>query len=707
MLRFISRRMAIKKFLIEIGVEEIPPGVGELISSQLKEKFPDLIRERRISEIEIDLGYTPSRIVIVGKISAKSCSEKKLIAGPSYDVAFKNNKPTPAYFGFLRSQKASEKDVVIQETKKGKYVFVNKIQPALSAQKILCEVFPFVFEKISLPKYMVWDDSSLRFIRPVRWLLALFDDNLLNLKLGKLRSQPYTFIRENGEFKRYKIKAIKDYFKIIKTHGIVLSPEDRRKKIQKLLEKKAKALEVCVYPNFELLSEVNDLVEKPFVISCGFKSQFLKLPEVVLLASMAKYQRVFAVVDKSGKIKNNFLAVLEGKPKAVKNVKKHYEFVLNSRLWDADYFLTQDRKESLESRVPKLSTVLHHQKLGTVWDKVNAMVKMAQKLGEILKFNAQEIQDLNRAAYLCKADLLTKMVYEFPSLEGIMGGIYAQLDGERNEVADAISQHYKPRTNEDGLPSTKLSALLSVIDKLYNVVGFLGLGLVPSGSEDPFTIRRQVQAIVRILIHYQFEIDIENLFDVAYFHLKDKFKIEKEKVYGIFQNLIIERFEVLMREEDISRDLIAAVVKVNFTSPAEVYFRIRKLLRIYDNKEFYMACKVVERTANIIKGQQFENRTVNEDLLQLPEEKKLWNVYLANKDKILTEVDRRNYDDVLILYARTFYDIIHLFFDKVLVNVEDEKLRNNRKVLLYLVNRLVTERVADLKEMEVLKNARS
>lgn len=702
---FTLKKMSIKKFLIEIGVEEIPAGIGEKIVVQFKEKFYQKIKEERIPEVEINAGYTPSRVALWGKISGKSLAAEKIIQGPSYDSAFRNGKPTPAYFGFLKSQGADEKDVVIQETRKGKYIFVKKIEPAVSADKIIAGIFPQVLNEIVLPKYMVWDDSGLKFIRPIRWLISLFDNKLIKFSLGNLKSQPYTFIRKVDKFKKYKINTIDEYFGVLRKEGVIILPEKRKGAIQKSLLRKASALKLSLYPNFELLSEVNDLVERPSVIWCSFKPQFLDLPDVVLLASMAKYQRVFALVDNSGKIREKFLAVLEGKPRRLKNVKKHYEFVLNSRLWDANYFLNEDRKESLESKVPRLNTILHHQKLGTMLDKTNVLVKMAENLGKILELSGQEIEDLTRAAYLCKADLLTKMVYEFPSLEGIMGGIYARLDGERKEVADAIAEHYKPRTNDDGLPSTKLSALLSLSDKLYNVIGFLGLGLIPTGSEDPYTVRRQVQAIVRILVQYQLEITIEELFELCYYQLEDKFSLHKDKVFAVFSDLVRERFEVVMREEGIPRDLISAVVKVNFHNPFEVYLRIRKLMRIYDSREFYRASKVVERTANIIKGEVYEGKEPDPELFQLPEEQKLWEAYTSSKEIIQAEIENRNYDNVLILYARRFYDIIHLFFDKVLVNVEDEKIRENRKVLLYLINTLVTERVADLKEMEVLKNA--
>ncbi len=697
-----------KSFLIEVGVEEIPTGLVDSIREQFRQNFLKELSENNIPAKNVKADATALRVVLYGEAESVSQPRDKKIQGPSVKAAFDNNgSPTKAYFGFVKSQGADKKDVVAEETSRGKYIFVKKKEQVRQTSEIIPEIIPSALSKISLPKYMKWDGSGFKFSRPVRTLLVIFGGRVLRFKFQNITSSDYTLVREGSVYKKIKVKSIEDYFNKMKQEKIIISPEERKQKIKRLLEAEARKVNAVLYRNQELLSEVSNLAERPNVLVCEFEREFLKLPAVVLLASMAKYQRVFALTDKNDKFLNKFLAVIENKPKDTSGVKKHYEFVLNARLKDAELFYRGDIKEPLDAKVDKLKGVLLHRKLGSLFDKVKRLETAADKIAAALSLNKQEHKNLLRAVYLSKADLLTRMVCEFPSLEGIMGGVYAEYFKEPKDAAAAISEHYKPRTNDDGLANNKLGALLSMLDKIYNVIGIIGIGITPSGSADPFAIRRQIQAVVRILVQYGLELSLEDLFSIIYDVLRNNLTADEEETKNIFLTMAKERFCVLMKEEDIPVDLVNAVINADFKVPFDAYLRIRKLLTIYDKRDFYRAAKVAERTANIVKGEKgLDKESADPNLFKEKEEQELWEVYLKHKDKIIEKINNKEYDTVTVLYGRVFYAIIHRFFDEVLVNVEDRVLRRNRKVMLYLINNLMAQRVADLKEMEVLKDAK-
>ncbi len=697
-----------KDFLLEIGVEEIPAGLVIAVKEQLAENFRKELKKNLLYAKDINSYATPQRLVLEAKLASQNEPEVKKIQGPSETIAFDaEKKPTAAYKGFLKSQGVRESDIKIERTPKGAYLVIEKREKAKKTEAILKEIIPQIILSIALPKYMRWDDSGFKFIRPLRWAVVIFGNSFLEINIGNVLSGDFSLVKKEGVLKRIKIKGINDYFKKIRQENVILDNSKRKDKIKQLICKNAEKIDAEIYFNPDLLSEVVNLVEQPAALVCDFNKEFLKLPEVVLLASMAKYQRVFALVDKDNLFLNKFIALTEGESKNRMQQKKHYEFVLNARLKDADFFFKEDVKENLENKTKRLDSILFHEKLGSVLDKIQALKEAAEFIAGILSLDKDKSAKLARALHLAKADLLTKMVYEFPSLEGVMGGIYARYFGETDDVASAIQEHYLPRTNEDGLPNAIIGALVSLLDKLYNVIGFLGIGIVPSGSEDPFTIRRQVQSIIRILIQYQLDITIDDLFSAIYKPLQSKFTVKEEKIKELFSTLCKERFQYLMREENIPQDLITAVIEVNFHMPSEVYLRIRKLLNIYKSKDFFAAAKVAERTGNIVKdANDLKAQYPDTSIFSDEKERKLFDIYLENKDEITAKIKNKEYAFAMTMYGKVFYDIIHSFFDTVLVNVEDEKIKKNRKVLLYLINELLKDKVADLKGMEVLKDGK-
>ncbi|MDP8216769.1 MAG: glycine--tRNA ligase subunit beta [Candidatus Kaelpia imicola] len=697
-------------FLIELGAEEIPSNLIESISEQFKDSFiATLCKEGvKVERADIEAAATSKRLLLFGELNSESESKEVTLQGPSEKIAYdKDGKPTQALAGFVKSQGVLIEDAFIESTDRGRYLFIKKREKSRKTEDIIVQALLGIISDISIPRYMKWDSSSFKFTRPIRSILLIFGSTILKRDFNGIKSSDFTLIRESSSIKRVKVGSKEGYFKELKARGIVLSIKEREKRIKSLLDREAKKAGFKLYPQAELLAEVVNLVQSPAVIRCSFNKSYLKLPKVVLMASMAKYQRVFALVDKDSKLENQFLAVLDSSPKNKSSIRRHYEFVLDARLRDAALFYNEDIESSLDSRVERLKGIVLHDELGTLLDKTSRLKLMAKEISKILNFDDKKTKDFIRSVELSKVDLLTKMVYEFPSLEGVMGGIYAGHQRESKGVAAAIAEHYKPRSNDDSLPNTELGALLSLVDKLYNVAGILGIGVVPSGSTDPFTIRRQIQSIVRILIQYQLEISLENLFSLAFMLFKNSLSEDYDRVKNIFLSIAGERFSLLMADAGIASDLVEAVSEVNFKVPSEVYLRLRQLLNIYETEDFYKALKVAERTGRIVKDKGELTGSIDRRLLKEREELELYKVYLEVEDKIAERVDKREYGKAAILYGKSFYDIIDRFFSEVLVNVDEKKLRENRKLLLSEVNRLLTERVLNPKEMEVLKDAKS
>ncbi len=698
-------------FLIELGVEEIPSCLIKSISEQFKDNFIAALSKAgvMVDKKDIEAAATSTRLVLFGELNKESESKEVTIQGPSEKIAYdKEGKPTKALNGFVKSQGVSIEDAFIESTDRGSYIFVKKRELSRKTEQVIADILIDVISDISIPRYMKWDSSGFKFTRPIRSILIIFGSTIVREDFDGIGSSDFTLIRESSSIRKVKVNSKGDYFKELEARGVVLSIKEREEKIKKLLNREAEKAGLELYPNAELLAEVVNLVQSPTVIRCSFSESYLKLPKVVLLASMAKYQRVFALVDSDSKLANQFLAVLDSNPKDKSLIKRHYEFVLDARLRDAVLFYNEDLESSLESRIEKLNGIVLHEKLGTLLDKRERLKLAAESVSKILGFDSKKKSDLIRSIDLFKVDLLTKMVYEFPSLEGVMGGIYAKHQKENREVVSAIEEHYRPRSNDDSLPNTELGALLSLLDKLYNVVGILGIGVVPSGSMDPFTIRRQIQSIVRILIEYQLDVSLESLFSSIFTRLKDSLSEDYDRVKELFLSISKERFSALMSDLGIAADLVEAVLAVNFSSPSEVYLRLRQLLNVSKREEFYNAIKVAERTERIVKDKRgFKSLKIKKELLKEREEQELYDIYLSTKDKIVAKIDNREYDKATILYGKSFYAIIDRFFQEVLVNTEDEDLKGNRKLLLFSINRLLTERVLNPKEMEVLKDAKS
>ena len=714
-------------FLLEIGTEEIPAGFIDPALSQLKEKTGQLLVEQRLDFDDITTMATPRRFVLFIKglvLKQQKASETKW--GPPESAAFDNKgKPTKVYKGFQKSQGAKESQIQLKERedKKGQYLCFIKKLPAKAAQEVLSRVLPDLISSIHFTKNMHWDDS-FTFARPLRWLLALYGSQVIKLRLGKLVSSNLTYghrIISKGPF---KVKDTADYFKVIKKAGIMLDQDQRKEYIRKKLIDRAEKSGALKEFHEDLLTEVNYLSESPVVFCGSFKDEYLKLPSSVLTTTMGKHQKLFSFSSKKGLLPK-FAAVLTGKPKSSAGVRKNYESVLDAKLKDSRFFYSEDTKTALEKKIESLKKVIFQKELGTVFDKIQRMVKLAKGLAQQLDLNQKETETLTRAVLLSKADLVTQMVIEFPGLQGVMGREYALISKEPTDVAQAIGEHYLPRSVSDKLPQTLAGALVSIADKIDNIAACFYLGQEPKGSYDPYALKRQATGIIRIIRHKKLSVSLEQLIAAAVQECHDYAKIiehRKGKVtekggrqaacfsgqdLGRVKNKMLaffsERTYNLLTESKYRYDLINAVLSRGCDNILNLWRRIEQLKTILDKDEFEQARTVVERTNNILKGAKEDlDGNVYESKFEDPLESELWRAYTDNSAKIKGLIDRAQYQEATLTYGRVFHDIIHKFFDKVLVNAEDSGLRLNRLLVMKHLNILYTERIADLSKIVVV-----
>ncbi|MFH1645492.1 MAG: glycine--tRNA ligase subunit beta [Candidatus Omnitrophota bacterium] len=686
--------------LFEIGTEEIPSGyfnrVMDLLSGDNKNTLLEVFSKNKI-EIEpekVSSYCTPRRIILF--IKDIPLHQDMIIEGPPKKIAFDDsNKPTKALVSFLEKNSASINQIEVVQDKKIERVRLFKKN--VSNKDILEQILPKIIKLLTFPKTMHWDDEKVLFARPLRNLLALFGKDALNFSFGSVVSSNTTFGHRFFGKQSFVVKDAASYFNQLDKNGILWDHNKRREKILKYLSEKGWV------ENDSLLDEVNNLVEMPAFIEGEFNREYLSLPNEVLMASMSKHQRVFCIKDKKGALCNSFVAVVNGNYKNLNIIKKNLENVLDARLKDAFYFYKTDIKKPLEKWADGLSSVVFHKQLGTIKDKIGRLKNVAEYLKRSIPLDTEEEDAVNRAIVLAKADLLTQMVGEFPSLQGIMGSYYALESSEKEIVATTIREHYLPRFSGDVLPKTKSGTVASLSDKLDNIICYFKIGKFPKASWDLYALRRQGIGIISILIEQKISLLLGAAFDFLYSNAPGDY--EETELKSIYMDFFKERFVALIKEKnDYRYDLVESVVSGGVDDIYNSFLKLELLNSIIDKPFFEKARCIVERTNNIIRGFKDEASELNQELLTEPEEKALDAAYKDVKEEFMRLVNAKDYVKATELFGEKLFDIIHVFFDKVLVNVEDSKLRDNRKVLLMSINRLYTEAIADLSKIVVTEN---
>ena len=686
--------------LVEIGTEEIPAGYLAPASGAFAEMMTDALDAERLSGGGSRTFHTPRRITLAILALPESQDDfSEEVQGPSKKIAFDDDgKPTRAGAGFARGQGIAVEELQVKETKNGPYVFAHKKTTGRPTAEVLADILPGVIAKLPFPKSMHWDDMNFTFARPIRSILALLDSDVVGFEAGGVTSGRVT---HGHPFLAPRAIEIADadvdkYLDLLRQANVIADVEERREMTREQIEKLLSA-HGAELTELELLDEVTNLVEFPTAIEGSFPEHFLEVPSQVIEAAMMEHQRYFPVRDASGELVNRFITVSNRTGESSDLIRQGNERVLDARLNDAQFFWTEDRRHSLEEHHESLSGVTFQEKLGTYADRVARIRELALFIAKEMGLDDKTSAKVERAAVLCKADLVTQMVGEFPSLQGVIGREYARADGEETEVVEAIAEHYQPRSARDDLPQTDVGRILALADKFDALVGCFAAGLIPTGSQDPYALRRQTGGIIRIIITGELRLSIDGIIDKARKLLPDGLEQAGEASRNV-SAFVQDRLYYYFLDAGYSHDIIRAALKPGFTDLLDLSRRLASLQELAGTHDWHKLVTAVERTHNITKDFIISGE-VDEALLGEPEERDLYQLYVDNHDKMHDLIEKHDYNQVCRMYEEAFAVPLHVFFENVFVNVDDENVRNNRLTLLKQINLLFAEKVADLSQI--------
>ena len=677
-----------KDLLLEIGTEEVPAHFMPGILAQLKEKATAKFQEMRLDFDEVTTLGTPRRTALLVKNLAETqqgaSSEYK---GPSTAIAFdKDGNPTKAAIGFARGKKVDVADLVVKDG----YVYAVSSEEGKQTVELLPTLLKELVEGLNFPKNMRWGDLDFRFVRPLRWLVALYDEEVIDFTVANVTSgrvsRGHRFLSE-GDF---TINKASDYEQACKDAFIIVDQEKRRDIIKAQIEEIAKAHNGHAEITEDLLEEVIYLVEYPTALCGTFEDKYLKLPKEAVMTPMRDHQRYFPVLDDNNNLLPLFITVRNGGDYCLDKVQHGNERVLRARLADAQFFFDEDRKHSLYDYVEKLKTVVFQEGLGTIYDKANRLAELSAFIGEKVNATEDEIKTTKRAAILAKADLVSAMVCEFTELQGIMGREYALLDGEGQEVATAIYEHYMPRFAGDAEPASVAGRLVSLADKMDNIVATFSRGLVPTGSQDPFALRRQALGIVHTIIEANYTISISEIADKAMDLLNITDSEKRAEIQKNVAEFFTLRLKNVLSDNDVRYDIIDAVLE-NADEVAGTYAKACVTAQEIASGVLNDAIQAFVRVGNISK--KAENNVINEALFTLDEEKALYNIYVAVAKDVETALNNKDYKTA-IDKMQELTAPINNFFENVMVMDKDEQIKNNRLALLKNIDTLIKS-VAD------------
>jgi len=673
--------------LFEIGTEEIPSGYLEEGLEHLRRLAEGYLREERIEMGHglLTLG-TPRRLVLAGKeISARQADMIQEVTGPPKSAAFdKDGRPTKAAMGFAKKHGVSVDDLHIVETAKGEYLHIKKNIPGRPTTEVLAEILPKLVADLPWPKSMRWGSHSLSFVRPIHWLLALFNGEVIPFEIAGIPSGNRTRGHRFMAPREIEVAGISDYLGKMRESRVMIDPKERQDAVVKAVTEAARLVSAEPSKDPDLVATVANLIEFPTAVCGSFDESFLRIPEPVLTTAMKEHQRYFSLYDRKGKLVPHFVAVNNTITKDAAVVRKGHERVLRARLADADFFFREDRKRSLMSRLEDLKDVIYQAELGTSYSKVERFTRVAEYIGE--QVAPDRVEAIRKAAQLCKCDLVTEMVMEFPSLQGVMGREYARLDGHPEEICVAIYEHYLPTHAGGVLPSSPAGAIVGIADRIDTISGCFAVGQEPTGTADPFALRRHALAILRIIESMGWDISLADVLSKALEILKDTVDLEEGALLVKIMAFFKERYKNMMLGEGYKSDLVEAALSASFDSVVHLRPKIGDLEKFMtESKEFEALVLTFKRITNILKNQPSQY-LVDPDLFKEKCERGLWETYSGLKVRVQDYVDERKYFEALNLVADLRQPVDELF-DSVEILTEDRSLRENRVALLQELSR--------------------
>lgn len=689
--------MTADQLLMEIGCEEIPSRFIPRAMEQLKSEATSLLAENRLKHGSIETWATPRRLVIlINELEVKQADLVEKIKGPPVDRAYDDQgQPTKALQGFINNHGVTMDQIEEESIKNAKYIVVEKEVAGIETMNLLPDLLPRLIQKLNFPRPMYWQSKEVRFARPIRWILALYRNKPVLFSYAGIDAGKVTYGHRFLAPGPFEIDSVNNYFRCLDNNFIVVDQERRRSMILEQLKEKAEEKGGKALVDEGLLEEVTYLVEYPVAVDGTFDPAFLDLPQEVPITSMQNHQRYFPIVEKdSGKLMPCFVGISNNL--FHENIRKGYAKVLQARLADGRFFFTEDLKEPLEKYVEQLNSVIFLEQLGSLDKKRERLIKLVEIIGTKINIAMDQIEKAKRTAHLCKADLVTNMVNEFPELQGVMGREYAVLSGEEEEVATAIYEHYQPRFASDVIPSTMEGALVSLADRIDTLAGCFAIGIQPTGSQDPYALRRQAQGAVAVLLGFKMEITLEEYINAALDTLESTLELDAEQSNVVAKNLydfLVQRIRFVLRERGTDHDIIEAVLAVPFKT---TYDLVEKATVLEDYLKGPLLDDVIiayNRVANL--AQKAEGDDIEKKLFEHASEKELFS-RLKTAEGALRDIND---------YAEALEQLQHLkqpvdnFFDNVMVMVEDQKLRDNRLNLLAALKNTFN-RVADFSKFQ-------
>ncbi|MBD2493943.1 glycine--tRNA ligase subunit beta [Nostoc sp. FACHB-280] len=696
-------------FLLEVGTEELPANFLSDAIVQWRSRIPQTLTANSLNSDAVEVYGTPRRLAVLIKgLPQQQPDREEEIKGPPAQAAFKDGQPTPAAIGFAKKQGVELDALQVRPTDKGDFVFVNKKTPGRPVAEILTELVPQWILNLEGKRLMRWGDGDVRFSRPVRWLVALLDDGILPIELvngsDRINSDRISHGHRVLHPETITINQATDYVETLRSAYVVVDDNERATTIAKEVYAAVNSVNGSteIYP--DLLTEVTNLVEWPSPVVGKFDSEFLNLPTEVITTVMVSHQRYFPVFkgENHQELLPNFITVSNGDPTKSDIIAKGNERVIRARLADGQFFYNADIAKPLESFLPQLEKVTFQEDLGSLRAKVNRIINIAEQIAAQLNLADTDRQNIHRAALLCKADLVSQMVYEFPELQGIMGQKYALASGENAAVATAIFEHYLPRGADDILPETLTGQVVGIADRLDTLVSIFGLGMIPSGSSDPFALRRAANAIVNIAWAANLGINLDNLLQQTAANFAQEYNKESGTLVTSLQEFFLQRIRTLLQEEkQIDYDLVNAVLGENdpeYTERAlqdllDVRDRALYLQQIRNDATLDKIYETVNRSTRLaaqgdLDTQQLEPAgLINAELFQKSSEKAFYDAIVELVPQTQTAQQSRNYQ-LLVAALEKIAPTVSNFFDgpeSVLVMDTNPDIKRNRLNLLGLL----------------------
>ncbi|MGM0441016.1 MAG: glycine--tRNA ligase subunit beta [Elusimicrobiota bacterium] len=691
-------------FLIEIGCETLPPGVVKLFQKIAEEKLKNIFKEYRIEEYSsIEVYSSVRRLAVkVNQITSHQNSKVEKIKGPPYDIGIKDGEPTRAALGFAQNMDVDFDDLISEDTARGKYLFCVKKYPGKAVRKLLPELTEKFLKSLEFPANMRWPGSDFKFPRPVRWIIVKLGSKAVRFKIGNLKAGRSSRGHYLFSDRKIVIEDIENYRKKLRRNYVIVDPNERRETLLQAINRPLKYTTGYPVEREELLDEINNSVEYPTGVKGKFPKKYLDMPREIIEACLVYHQKFFPVENKQGKLMNYFVGVRDGISEYLEPIRRGYEKVLIARLKDAEFFFNKDRRLSLKEHVEKLKGVDFTRDLGTLYHKVNRVKNLSEYIADALNKGKKFKKQVKKISLLGKADLTTLTVEEFPELEGIIGRIYAELDGESKKVAQGIYQHYMPRTGEDDIPGTDVAAVVGVADRIDTLCGNLGKGLKATGSEDPFGLRRIGKGLLKILSRKKWDINFKDTIEKSldlYAEQNIEFGNSGKKNLEDFLTLQIRQH----LKENFKYDIVRCVMESNENNPVQLEKMARAVDYIKTEKDFDSLITAFKRINNILKQARKKNIGIPDkyDRRRLIEqtEKKLDKKYSRITRDIEKSIDNRNYRGVLELLISLRKDI-DKYFEEVMVMSDDIKRCKNRLAMLKNIKEIFAP-VGDITKLEV------